>query len=492
MTVASNSRENIYDADGMTVSFPWTFPVSDAGEVRVFAIIDGVAAEITSGITKNPTGGVYPAPGGNVVFADAPEDGQIWVYGDTPVSQLSAIPQNATLYSAGVEGILDKAYRIMQEIRARLARIPQSSNPDASISLPDPTNEPDGRQLGVIGGVYAFLTQVVTGALTIAGDALGRIPVWSGTLGLTSFSHFVYNSITNTLRLRGNADGSNLTLDVQGVGGTTVASIRSDGVETDPENLTTKGYVDGQIGNVTTNAHIPSAILAGAGFDDLLLDGDDTPDVSGRTHTTNGAKVGEWEIITTSVNGVVRAFHATGDDAIGVQGCAAGPGGGGTEGLMKRSDVILTSGQPVFYAVRARLSVAPTTSVVLAFLGLTGVESLIYLTTGYFARLVATSAQANWQFECRNNAATSSIDTGFAKSSDWFWAVFRSNPGVNITVQLGASLEDALAATPVALTSNIPTAPVRPMLGIAKTAGGSGAVICLFDSVIGPLKEMAR
>lgn len=205
MAVSANAREVTYTGDGGTLAFAFSFPVASTSEVKVQSIVTatGAVTDSTASVTISLTAkssGQTLYPGGTVTFVTAPASTvTVRIWGDTARTS-SAIGQNDTLYSAGLETRLDTLTAIVQEIDRDLDKVPRSSNPlDTEFNIPEPSSTYNNYFLGVVSGVYAFVQAVTSTVLAFSGNVAGRIAYFGGTSTISGDSGFTYNDSTDTL-----------------------------------------------------------------------------------------------------------------------------------------------------------------------------------------------------------------------------------------------------------------------------------------------------
>ena len=269
MSVSSNDRFKSTAGDGVTVDFDIDFPFASTSEVIVATVTAGVRTVLASGYTIAATAKTYASdatyPGGTITFTTAPAVGTtVQRYGETASTQAVTIPSDATLFSSGVQNIVDKLTRLYQEAKRELGFTVQVTPGTAQVTIPPITDGPgyiytDGTN------PYEIVDAVDASTLTVGGDTTGYVPFWSGTMSLTGLINFFYTTATKTLRLRGSTTVTDHTLKLQNDAGTDVATFRSDGVETANTDLTTKGYVDTASGNAAVIAKVLTGFASGAG-----------------------------------------------------------------------------------------------------------------------------------------------------------------------------------------------------------------------------------
>lgn len=123
MTQAAVTPYLLYATDGSTLSFPYTWRISLASDLKVYLRLSGDTEP--SLVTNYTVTGVGNANGGTIVFAVAPADGgELFLKRQTPLTQLVDYINNDPFGAETHEGALDKLTRIIQDLDERLSRIP--------------------------------------------------------------------------------------------------------------------------------------------------------------------------------------------------------------------------------------------------------------------------------------------------------------------------------------------------------------------------------
>jgi microcystin-dependent protein len=119
-TIASNLNKHIYDGDGVTVNWPYTFTINSASEMEVYISSAGAAAvKITTGYTVDTANSrvVYPASGSPLTSND-----KITLLRVVPLTQLTDWKNTGPFSAETVERAVDKLTMIAQQHDEELAR----------------------------------------------------------------------------------------------------------------------------------------------------------------------------------------------------------------------------------------------------------------------------------------------------------------------------------------------------------------------------------
>lgn len=120
MTIASNLNKHIYNGNGVTTAFPYTFPISDATEIKVYKTAsDGTISLLLSGYTVNtgPQTVTYPNVGSPLAA-----DEKLTLLRVVPLTQLVDYKSLGPFTAETLEAALDKLTKILQQHDEELAR----------------------------------------------------------------------------------------------------------------------------------------------------------------------------------------------------------------------------------------------------------------------------------------------------------------------------------------------------------------------------------
>ena len=130
MTVEARAQRVLYQGNGTAVEFPFDFAVYAANQVRVVtADAFGNETERAHGAefsVRLGAGGVGGYAGGTVVYplsgAPLAPGEKIAVLSAVPSTQDKSFPNNTPYFQEQIEGGLDKATRLIQQLEADVAR----------------------------------------------------------------------------------------------------------------------------------------------------------------------------------------------------------------------------------------------------------------------------------------------------------------------------------------------------------------------------------
>lgn len=119
MTVTSTANKSgPYILNGVTTTFPRTFRIGPASDMKVIRIQDGIETVLTTGFTITDT---YEDTG-NVIFSPALNGGELVLLRSLPLTQGTDYSDQARVAPSQVEADLDKAVMLIQDMDERLDR----------------------------------------------------------------------------------------------------------------------------------------------------------------------------------------------------------------------------------------------------------------------------------------------------------------------------------------------------------------------------------
>lgn len=141
MTVSTTLNRISSAADGILLSFPYTFEIFKNTDLQVYDITAAGVATLKTLTTDYTVTGVGAPTGGNVLFVAAPLAGHtVLIIRVLTEDQQSALPANDKFPSTTVETALDKLTMLTQqlsEVDARCLKVALTSL-FANLSFPDP------------------------------------------------------------------------------------------------------------------------------------------------------------------------------------------------------------------------------------------------------------------------------------------------------------------------------------------------------------------
>lgn len=128
MTVSTNAVRNEHVGNGVTTVYPYSFKLFD--EEDLYVEIDGVEKSLGADYT---VGGVGEAAGGNITFAEAPDDGaEIVAYLDLEMSQPTDLKNQSSFYPRTIEAALDRAVLLVKQVQDRVDHSPAVAQAQAA------------------------------------------------------------------------------------------------------------------------------------------------------------------------------------------------------------------------------------------------------------------------------------------------------------------------------------------------------------------------
>ncbi len=116
MTIASSkNKAGPYSCNGITLEFPYDFPVLDATHLEVYHN----TTKLSSGYVVT---GIGNSSGGSVVFSTAPDSGTITLLRKVPILQNTSLPNGGAFYAEVIEKALDRQTMIAQQLQEAQAR----------------------------------------------------------------------------------------------------------------------------------------------------------------------------------------------------------------------------------------------------------------------------------------------------------------------------------------------------------------------------------
>lgn len=148
MTISNDNTRNDYTGNGSTVSFPYTFKIFNATDLRVLLKDTlGVESELTY-LVNYTISGIGSATGGNVVFNTAPATGvTVSILAKTSFVQNTDIRNQSAFYPDTIEDEFDRQTRMSQILNTeknRSVRL-KDTTPGVAPTLPTPVS---GQALG--------------------------------------------------------------------------------------------------------------------------------------------------------------------------------------------------------------------------------------------------------------------------------------------------------------------------------------------------------
>lgn len=135
MTVTSTANKSgPYELNGVTTTFPRTFRIGPASDMKVIRIQDGIETVLTTGFTITDT---YEDTG-NVIFSPALNGGELVLLRSLPLTQGTDYSDQARVAPSQVEADLDKAVMLIQDMDERLDRaavLPVNADPAETAAL---------------------------------------------------------------------------------------------------------------------------------------------------------------------------------------------------------------------------------------------------------------------------------------------------------------------------------------------------------------------
>ncbi len=123
MTVATESNLVTYAADGMAVTFPFTFPVYDEDHLQVYLRDDVTFVQLAVNTSDYSVTGIGDENGGNVVFGVAPLVGShVLIAREVPLTQDLDVLNQGGFYPNNVETEFDLQEMQIQQLAEQLGR----------------------------------------------------------------------------------------------------------------------------------------------------------------------------------------------------------------------------------------------------------------------------------------------------------------------------------------------------------------------------------
>ena len=144
MTVQNSTSKNIYNGDGSTTTFPYTFKILDSTDLTIY--VDGAS---TSGYTITNVGN---ASGGNVVFNSAPGSGtgNVVILRKLPITQLVDLINYGRFDPEVIETAFDRVVMVaiqLQEQADRTIRFGETVHDGGGIEITSTVAERSGKVL---------------------------------------------------------------------------------------------------------------------------------------------------------------------------------------------------------------------------------------------------------------------------------------------------------------------------------------------------------
>ena len=191
MTVTSTANKSgPYILNGVTTTFPRTFRIGPASDMKVIRILDGVESELVTGFTVTDT---YEDTG-NVIFSPALNGGELVLLRSLPMTQETDYSDQARVAPSQVEADLDKAVRLIQDMDERLDRaavLPVNADPADTADLVR-----NIQRLGDSADNIDIVANIETEIGDVAGVA-GFIPAVANVAGIISTIPGLVNEIVN-------------------------------------------------------------------------------------------------------------------------------------------------------------------------------------------------------------------------------------------------------------------------------------------------------
>jgi hypothetical protein len=135
VTVSLLTTKHVYSGDGVTVNWPYTFPITATSDIKVYkTAADGSITLITTGYTVNTGSGTvtYPNSGSPLAVGT-----KVTLLRDVPLTQLVDYKNNGAFNAETLETALDKSTLQIQQIDEALDRCvkyPIDENPSDTVT----------------------------------------------------------------------------------------------------------------------------------------------------------------------------------------------------------------------------------------------------------------------------------------------------------------------------------------------------------------------
>lgn len=190
MTVTSTTRRIIYDGDGSTYIFPYTFKIfADDELVVVYTDIAGESTTWTLDTHYTVTGAGNNS-GGNVVIKKTPTNytpaagTTITIYRELDILQESDYIENSPLHADTLEDDFDKGVMIDQQLHDDLSRCISAPITDGSSSLELPFSSLRANKILMFDASGGVITSTMAEAGLIDSGTVDKIVVYTSTSGV--------------------------------------------------------------------------------------------------------------------------------------------------------------------------------------------------------------------------------------------------------------------------------------------------------------------
>lgn len=141
-TVSSTNNKNVYNGDGATITWAYTFPIILTSDINIYTISStGIVTTVTSNYSINTSINMvtYPVSG-----SPLPVGSQIVLYRQEPITQTSSIKNQYRLPLDVIELAFDKQTMISQQLQEQISRsilspINTTSASGTGLSFPPPS-----------------------------------------------------------------------------------------------------------------------------------------------------------------------------------------------------------------------------------------------------------------------------------------------------------------------------------------------------------------
>lgn len=255
MAVSSSTNKATFTQAGTTTEFSLEVKCPSTDAVQVYTKIDGVQAEVTTGITKAAVSGDLDN-GVTVTFDTAPAIGTVIILiRDVDETQILELSEGGNLSATGLEDALDRGVMISQQITERFDR-----------SIQFPVSDPDGTTYDVgttekrANKALGFDASGNVTELDLADPAYGVIGVDTAK-GLVLASNVISGKVDDTTL---EFSGGNIAVKAGGIGATQLASDAVTTAKIADANIT-KAKIENVanmrvLGNVSGSAAAPAEV----------------------------------------------------------------------------------------------------------------------------------------------------------------------------------------------------------------------------------------
>lgn len=123
MTIADTVVKNVYDGDGVTTEFPYTFPIAVSTDIKVFVTdADGMVTEKTTNFEVDTVDEFVKYPTVESELDPLPSGVKITIIRATAVSQEFNFSKQGNFSSQDIEDALDSIVTKVQELNEKVAR----------------------------------------------------------------------------------------------------------------------------------------------------------------------------------------------------------------------------------------------------------------------------------------------------------------------------------------------------------------------------------